>query len=76
MKSYEFHLRISPARYLDYYRGTVRHVIAQCSTGQTVQFPAALLQKFVSHGGINGNFVLTCDDDNKGLNLQKREESV
>jgi hypothetical protein len=71
MKRYEFHLQIPAVRYLDYYRGTVRHVVARCTTGQTVQFPASLLQKFVSNGGINGKFCLTCDDNNKGLDLQK-----
>jgi uncharacterized protein DUF2835 len=71
MKRYEFHLHISPARYLDYYRGTVRHVIARCVTGQTVQFPASLLQKFVTTEGIQGLFALTCDDNNKCIELQK-----
>lgn len=71
MKRYEFHLRIPPARYLDYYRGTVRHVVVRCTTGQNVQFPAALLQKFVTHEGIAGDFVLTCDDNNKCLGLER-----
>jgi hypothetical protein len=44
MNRYEFHLRISADQYLDYYRGTVRHVIARCATGQSVQFPASLLR--------------------------------
>ena len=74
MKRYEFRLEISAARYLDYYRGTIRHVVARCTTGQTVQFPASLLQKFVSSGGINGRFSLTCDENNKGLDLQKIQE--
>jgi Protein of unknown function (DUF2835) len=73
MKRYEFHLRITPTQYLDYYRGTIRHVIARCTTGQTVQFPASLLQKFVSPEGITGKFALTCDDNNKGLELQRIE---
>ena len=75
MKRYEFHLRIPPARYLDYYRGNVRHVVARCTTGQTVQFPASLLQKFVSPEGIAGNFVLICDDNNKNLDLQRIENA-
>jgi len=71
VKQYEFNLSISPERYLDYYRGTVRHVVARCVTGQTVQFPASLLQKFVSSAGISGKFCLTCDENNKCLDLQK-----
>ncbi len=71
MNRYEFQLRISPDQYLNYYRGTVRHVIARCTTGQNVQFPANLLQKFVSPEGISGNFVLTCDANNKCIDLQR-----
>jgi hypothetical protein len=76
VKHYEFHLNISPARYLDYYRGTVRHVVARCTTGQTVQFPASLLQKFVSPTGIAGNFRLICDENNKIVELQKLDEGT
>ena len=76
MKHYEFHLNISPTRYLDYYRGTVRHVVARCTTGQTVQFPASLLQKFVSPTGIAGNFRLICDENNKIVELQKLDEGT
>jgi hypothetical protein len=71
MSRYEFHLRISSEQYIDYYRGAVKQVQVRCSTGQTVQFPAALLQKFVTTEGIHGNFVLTCDDHNQGAELQR-----
>jgi len=71
MKRYEFQLRIPPERYLDYYRGTIRHVVARCTSGQNVQFPASLLQKFVTKDGIQGDFVLTCDEQNKGADLQR-----
>ena len=73
MKRYEFQLRITPTRYLDYYRGTVRQVIVECSNGQRVQFPAALLQRFVTPDGIRGNFVLTCDAQHKQARLERRE---
>ena len=71
MNRYEFHLRISPEQYLDYYRGTVRHVIVRSTSGQTVQFPASLLQRFVVKEGIYGDFVLVCDDHNKCIELQR-----
>jgi hypothetical protein len=73
MHRYEFHLRIPPARYQDYYRGKFRHVVAQYATGQSVQFPASLLQKFVALDGIAGHFVLTCDENNKCISLERRE---
>jgi hypothetical protein len=71
MNRYEFHLRISPEQYLDYYRGTVRHVIVRSTSGQTVQFPASLLQRFVAKEGIYGDFVLVCDDSNKCVELER-----
>jgi len=73
MKRFEFNLRITSDRYLEYYRGHVRHVVARCTTGQTVQFPASLLQKYVGPDGINGNFTLMCDDQNKCLELLRSE---
>jgi hypothetical protein len=71
MNRYAFHLHISPEQYLDYYRGTVRHVIVRSTSGQTIQFPASLLQRFVFKDGICGDFVLVCDDNNKCIELQR-----
>jgi hypothetical protein len=71
MSRYEFHLHISSEAYLDYYRGTVHHVIVRCASGQTVQFPASLLQHFVTQEGIHGAFVLTCDENHKCVDLQR-----
>lgn len=72
MKRFEFHLSFSSERYLDYYRGAVREIVARCADGQTVQFPASLLQPFVTSAGVHGDFVLTCDDTNKGARLERR----
>ena len=71
MKRFEFNLSISSQRYLAYYRGTVRDVVAPCTDGATVQFPAALLTPFVTVAGIHGHFVLTCDDTHKGAHLTR-----
>lgn len=71
MNCYEFELHLSPERYLDYYRGRVRHIVVRCTTGQSVQFPASLLQRFVSSEGIHGNFVLTCDERKKCAGLER-----
>ena len=72
MKRFEFHLDISAQRYLSYYRGTVRQVVVQCADGASVQFPASFLTQFVAVNGIHGDFVLTCDDNFKGSELQRR----
>ena len=70
---YEFRLHITAEAYLDYYRGTARHVVVRSTAGQTLQFPASLLQKFVSTEGVHGNFVLLCDEQHKCLGLQRQE---
>jgi len=75
MKRFEFHIDLSSERYLPYYRGAVREILVRCRDGQTVQFPAALLQPFVTTEGIHGDFVLSCDDHHKGANLQRASTS-
>ncbi len=72
MHRFEFILHISSLEYLPYYRGEVKNVLARCADGRTVQFPATLLTPFVTSSGIRGNFVMTCDDDGKGAQLQRR----
>jgi hypothetical protein len=71
MKQYSFQLHISAEQYLEYYRGTVKSVVARTDSGLTVQFPASLLQRLVSPEGIHGHFTLTCDDHNKCVSLQR-----
>ena len=71
MKQFEFVLSITSQQYLQYYRGSVRQVVAQSTTGATVQFPAALLIPFVTSAGIGGRFVLTCEDSGKGAELRR-----
>ena len=72
MKQYEFHLSISSDKYLAYDRGTIRQVVARCADGLTLQFPASLLQPFITSEGIHGDFLLTCSDDNKGAELRRK----
>jgi hypothetical protein len=75
MSRYEFILRISADEYLDYYRGRARYVVAQCNTGQNVQFPAGLLQRFVTTEGIHGSFALTCDENNRNPRLERLNQT-
>jgi len=70
MNRYEFQLNISSEDYLDYYRGTARQVVARSLQGVVIQFPAGLLVPFVTHTGIRGRFVLTCDDQRRNATLR------
>ncbi|MBA3059102.1 MAG: DUF2835 domain-containing protein [Gammaproteobacteria bacterium] len=71
MKQFKFRLDITEQQYLNYYRGAVRQVIVSSTTGVTIQFPASLLTKFVTSGGIHGDFVLSCDDALKGSEIRR-----
>ena len=71
MNRFQFCLQISPEQYLEYYRGNARHVLARCTSGQTVRFPASLLRRFITNEGIHGDFILTCDENNKCIDLQR-----
>lgn len=76
MQQFHFQLHISSDRYLDYYRGAATVVVARTTNGQTVQFPAALLQRHVTPDGIHGHFLLACDDHNKVIRLQRLAEAT
>ena len=71
MKRFEFHLDISAEKCLEYYRGTVRQVVVRLPDGLTVQIAASLLKRFVTTTGIQGDFVLTCDDDLKNASVRR-----
>jgi hypothetical protein len=74
MHRYVFQLHLSSEQYLDYYRGVAKSVVVRATSGQTVQFPASLLQRHVSTEGIHGEFVLVCDENHKCVSLQKVSE--
>jgi hypothetical protein len=72
MRRFAFELHVPAQDYLRYYRGDVRSVMARCVDGRTLQFPATLLTPFVSSSGVHGSFVLICDDNGQGAQLQRQ----
>ncbi|MGA2246793.1 MAG: DUF2835 domain-containing protein [Verrucomicrobiota bacterium] len=71
MNRYAFHLHISSEQFLEYYRGTAKSVVVRAHNGQTVQFPASLLQRHILPEGVYGEFVLLCDDHHKCVSLER-----
>jgi hypothetical protein len=71
MPSVEIPLDISPEQFLAWYEGTARSVLARTQSGQTVQFPASVLQRFVSTEGIRGRFLLTYDEKNRFVSIAR-----
>ena len=66
-----FHLSIPADRFAAYYRGRVRQVQVRSGDGRLVRFPARALQPFLSHTGIEGEFELTFDQDNRLVALRR-----
>lgn len=71
MNQLNFEIHISKEQFLEYYRGSAKNVILTLSNGQTVQFPASILQPFVQHNGVHGKFVLRFDDKHKLVDINR-----
>ena len=71
-KRFEFSLTLSAEQYLAYYQGAASKVVVRCTDGQSIQFPARLLTRFVTPSGVQGHFVVTCSDDMKGSTLARQ----
>lgn len=60
-----FDLNVSPAEYQKWYGGAARNVQVTARDGRRVQFPARILQPFVTHSGVRGTFAIYFDDENR-----------
>ncbi len=66
-----FSLTISAEQYLAYYQRRVNNVSVVAFDGRRIQFPAKLLQKFVTHDGIQGVFEIEFDDQHKLVEMRQ-----
>lgn len=64
-------LSIGADEFLRHYQGSARHVACVARDGRRVQFPTSILQRFVTHSGIRGSFLLQLDDNNKLLSVER-----
>ena len=71
MTEYQIDLYLSADKYQDYYAGKVKYVIAQDLKGVKVQFPAEILRPFVTVSGIQGQFVIRMDSNNKFVDIRR-----
>ena len=71
VNQYHFNLLISAADYLRYYQGSAQSVVVTTHQGLRVKFPASALRPYVTKDGINGQFALFTDEDNKMLELRR-----
>jgi len=71
MQKMRFYLDITAQRYQSYYSGAAKFVNVKADDGRTLKFPASELQPFVSHGGIQGRFEITFDEQHKLVRLTR-----
>jgi len=72
--SIRFRLAISAEDYLAYYQGSAQDVVARSEDNKTIRFPASAIRKFVTHDGINGEFEITFDENNKLIAIQSIDQ--
>lgn len=64
-------VHLTADEYLQYYRGSAKNVFARDLDGRTVQFPANLLQQFVTREGVNGLFEITFGSGGKLVGIRQ-----
>lgn len=64
-------LTISADEYIKHYRVPGAIVVTRSRDGRRVQFPASILQRFVTHSGIRGSFEIEFDDQGKFTAVQR-----
>ena len=65
MKSVIVDLFIGADEYLKYYQYPGAMVYATSRDGKSIQFPANIIQRYVTHTGIHGSFSIVYDDTGK-----------
>ncbi len=71
MREVLFTLHVSTDEMLRYYRGTAKNVMVTTDLGLRVQFPAKVLQPFVTKDGVHGRFAIRFDGNNKFAGIRK-----
>ncbi len=71
MQKMRFSLSISAEQYQSYYRGSAKFVRVETEDGRSLRFPAAELQQFVMHDGIQGRFEIVFNAQHKLVGLKR-----
>ncbi|MBN47796.1 MULTISPECIES: DUF2835 domain-containing protein [unclassified Methylophaga] len=70
-KALTFRLHVDKEEAMRYYRGEASAVVAIADSGQSLQFPALHVRRFITQHGIHGRFRIRFDDNHKLLNLER-----
>lgn len=67
----ELTLHLSPERFLAYYQGTAQSILARAKDGRSIRFPCSVVQPFVTREGVQGDFVLELDENNRFVRMRR-----
>ncbi len=70
-ESVRFRLSLTSEQIQYYYSGVARQVVVRADDGRRIQFPAAWLQRFVTHKGVHGLFEMRFGADRKLIDLRR-----
>jgi hypothetical protein len=70
-KALTFRLNVDREEAMRYYRGEASAVVAITDSGQSLQFPALHVRRFITQSGIHGRFKIRFDDNHKMINLER-----
>ena len=73
MRRFVFQIRITTDSWLEFYRRPGANVVATSFDGRRIQFKAKHLQKFITHNGVSGTFVLSIDGDQNFVSLERHQ---
>ena len=71
MKDIVVDIAINADEYLKSYRHSGAIVTTRCRLGRRVQFPANILQRFVTHAGISGSFRICFNGAGKFVSIEQ-----
>ncbi len=64
-------MRVGRDEAMRYYRGEALAVRVVTESGQSLQFPALHIRRFINQQGINGRFQISFDSNNKLKSIEK-----
>jgi len=72
-RSIRFRLAITAEKYLAFYQGSAKDIVARSEDNRNLRFPASAVQGFLTHDGIFGQFEIQFDENNKLIGVKRVE---
>ena len=67
----QFSLNLSYEKFLHVYKGEAKFVVTKAFDGRTIRFPAEVLKPYLTREGVQGDFEITFNAQNKFQDLKK-----